>query len=86
MCRAERLGVGEACVRRYFRVPLAEIGYVRFVIESYEGLAQMVSLPRRAEVEWIIPASLIAEAEALAESLAEETGLAPIAAPADWRP
>jgi hypothetical protein len=73
-----------AVERRFFRAPLAEIGYLRFVVESYEGLAQMRSLPRRTEIEWIIPLELVAEADGLARSLAGETGLAPIDPPPDW--
>ena len=74
----------QGCQRRYFRVELDQIAYIRFVIESYEGLALITSLPRRAEVEWVIPNGLIEEAEALARALAAEVTLVPIPRPADW--
>jgi len=72
------------CERRYFRVPLDQIAYVRFVVESYEGLAQVTSLPGRAEMEWVVPAAFAEVAGSLAHALAEEAGLVPIARPADW--
>jgi hypothetical protein len=71
-------------LQRYFRLPIEEIAYVRFVVEAYEGLAQVTSLPGRAEMEWRIPEGLIAAAEELAGALAVEVGLAPIPRPPDW--
>jgi len=65
-------------------VELPQLAYLRFVLESYEGLAVLTSLPGRAEVEWTIPASRAEEAEALAEALAQEVTLVPIPRPADW--
>lgn len=63
---------------------LDQIGYVRFVVESYEGVAQVSSLPRRAEIEWIIPVSMAEPAAALADALADEITLVPIPRPDDW--
>jgi len=73
-----------ACHARYFRVPLGEIAYVRFIVESYEGLAQVTSLPGRAEMEWIVPEEMIGPAEALAEALSREVALVAIPRPPDW--
>ena len=61
-----------------------QIAYVRFIIEAYDGLAQVTSLPGRGEMEWLVPDELIAQAEALASALAEEAGLTPIPRPEDW--
>jgi hypothetical protein len=72
------------CERRYFRLPLDQIAYVRFVVESYEGLAQVTSLPGRAEMEWVVPVPLTPVAESLARALALEAGLVPIERPEDW--
>ncbi len=72
------------CQRLYFRVPLEQIAYVRFIVESYEGLAQVTSLPGRCEMEWIVPASLAPVAESLAGSLALEAQLVRIEPPGDW--
>lgn len=70
---------------RYFRVPLSEIGYVRMIVEAYDGLAAVRSLrDDRGEIEWILGEGMEDEAEALAQRLAQETGLCPIARPADW--
>lgn len=69
----------------FFRVPLAEIGYVRAVVEAHEGLAYVRSAgANRGEIEWLVPEPLVDDARALAAALAEETGLQEIARPADW--
>jgi hypothetical protein len=73
-----------SCHRLYYRVPLDQIAYVRFVVEAYDGLAQVTSLPGRAEMEWRVPDSMLAAAEKLAGSLADEAGLVPIPRPPDW--
>ena len=70
--------------RRYFRLPVQEIAYVRFVVEAYEGLAVVTSLPGRGEMEWTIPDGLLGAADELARALAGEVGLAPIPRPPDW--
>lgn len=69
----------------YFRVPLHEIGYVRMIVESYDGLAFVRSLSAaRGEIEWIVGEGMEADALALAAKLADEAGLLPIDRPADW--
>jgi len=72
------------CVRLYFRVELSQIAYVRFIVEAYEGLALVSSLPGRAELEWVVPRALAAQAEELAAALGREITLVPIRRPADW--
>jgi hypothetical protein len=70
---------------RYFRVPLAEIGYVRMIVEAYDGLAAVRSLSAdRGEIEWLVGEGMTAEADALAERLRTEVGLCPIERPSDW--
>ena len=70
---------------RYFRVPLDQIGYVRMIVEGYDGLAAVRSLSGdRAEIEWLIGEGLEDEADRLAEHLRAETGLCAIDRPADW--
>jgi hypothetical protein len=76
---------GGECTRRYFRLPLAQISYVKFVVEAYEGLAQVSSRPGRGEMEWVVPPGLEQQAEALARALEAEAGLVPIAPPDDWK-
>ena len=71
---------------RYFRVPLAEIGYVRMIVEAFDGLAVVRSLTSaRGEIEWIIGEGLESEADLVAQRLATLTGLCPIERPADWQ-
>jgi hypothetical protein len=70
---------------RFFRVPLDEIGYVRAVLEGYDGLATVHAPdPRRGEIEWQIAEGREEEAAALARRLQREAGLLEIARPADW--
>lgn len=70
---------------RYFRVPLHEIGYVRMIVEAYDGLAFVRSLSAsRGEIEWVVGEGMEEEAEALAVKLAKEVGLLSIDRPADW--
>lgn len=70
---------------RFFRVPLDQIGFVRAIVDGYDGLAAVRSLdPRRGEIEWIVAEGREAEADELAARLAKEAGLSPIDRPADW--
>jgi len=66
----------EATIRRY-RVPLEHIGYVRMILEGYEGLAVMVSARGATLVEWQIAPGREDEADALARALAVEVALRP---------
>ena len=70
---------------RFFRVPVGEIGYVRAIVEGYDGLA-VVRTPdaNRGEIEWLIGEGLEAEADALVNKLARECGLIEIQRPTDW--
>jgi hypothetical protein len=69
----------------FFRIPLAEIGYVRAVVEAHEGLAYVRSAgANRGEIEWLVPEALVEDARALAAALAIETGMQEIPRPADW--
>jgi len=70
---------------RYFRVPLHEIGYVRMIVEAYDGLAFVRSLSAsRGEIEWIVGEGMEGEADQVAEKLAKEAGLIAIDRPSDW--
>lgn len=70
---------------RFYRLPLSEIGYVRMIVESYDGLAAVRSHGgARGEVEWILGEGMEDEADELAARLADEVGLVAIPRPADW--
>jgi hypothetical protein len=72
-------------VSRFYRVPLEEIGYVRAIVEAYDGLALVHAPdPRRGEIEWVIGEGMDDEAARLATRLADETGLMEITRPSDW--
>lgn len=66
--------------RRRFRCPLEAIGYVRMIVEAYDGLAVVVSPEaNRGIIEWWVAPGREAEADALAEALRREVGLEPLA-------
>ena len=70
---------------RFFRVALEQIGYVRAIVEGYDGLAIVRAPdPKRGEIEWLIGEGLEDEAETLVRRLENEAGLIEIARPADW--
>ena len=72
-------------ISRFFRVPLPEIGYVRMIVEGYDGLAAVRSLGAgRGEIEWMVGEGMQDEADELARRLQQETGMCPIDRPADW--
>lgn len=69
----------------FYRVPLSEIGYVRMIVEGYDGLAAVRSLSGgRGEIEWLLGEGMEEEAAALADRLRREVGLCPIERPSDW--
>jgi hypothetical protein len=69
-------------VKRHFLMPRAEIGYLRFVLESYDGLAFVRTLDRHAAlVEIAYPPSRRADAEELLAALAEECSMCAVPAP-----
>jgi hypothetical protein len=70
---------------RFFRVALPEIGYVRAIVEGYDGVAIIRAPdPKRGEIEWQIGDGLEGEAEVLIRRLVREAGLIEIDRPADW--
>jgi hypothetical protein len=71
---------------RFFRVPVSQIGYVRAIIEGYDGVAQVFAPDwNRGEIEWRIAAGQEHEADAIAARLAKEADLQDIERPAGWR-
>lgn len=64
-----------ACVRLRFRLPKAEIKYVKWLVEARDGLAVVSSPKGRGEMEWVVPEGMMEEAVELAEALEQEVGL-----------
>lgn len=63
-------------LKRHFLIPRNEIGYLRFILEGYDGLAFSRSLDGRSGlVEIAYPPSRRREAEALIAALAEEIAM-----------
>jgi len=72
----------ETFSKRYFQMPRAEIGHLRFILESYDGLAFARTLDNQlALVEIAYPPSRVRDVEPLLEALAVEIGLHEVAAP-----
>lgn len=70
--------------KRYFVLPRAEIGHLRFILESYDGLAFARTLDsRQALVEIAYPLNRSADAEELIKALAEEISLQEAPTPQD---
>ena len=68
--------------KRYFLLPRAEIGFLRFILESYDGLAFARTLdPQQGLVEIAFPASRRLDVEIVLGQLAEETGWREVTAP-----
>ena len=65
-------------VVRRFRVPFESVGYVRMIVEGYDGLAVVVTPdPAVSVIEWWIAPGREDEADELAKRLAS-TGLTPL--------
>lgn len=70
-----------------FRLAPEEIAYVRFILESYEGIGWIRTLdPREGLVEICYPSCQAVDATELLEALADETGMVPSEFPDDYRP
>jgi len=77
----------EAFSKRYFQMPRAEIGHLRFILESYDGLAFARTLDRQlALVEIAYPPSRAHDVETLLDALGKEVGLQEVAAPEEIPP
>ena len=73
--------------KRYFQLPRAEIGHLRFILESYDGLAFARTLENQlALVEIAYSRSRVSDVETLLEALTVEVGLREVAAPEEIPP
>ena len=73
--------------KRYFQMPRAEIGHLRFILESYDGLAFARTLDNQlALVEIAYPPSRRHDVEPLLEVLAVEIGLQEVPTPEEILP
>jgi len=69
----------------YLRLPPREIAYVKFVFESYEGVAVVRTLDRRAATLVLLVApDFEADARAAIQSLIAEGTCVETIPPADW--
>jgi hypothetical protein len=68
--------------KRYFLLPRAQIGQLRFILESYDGLAFARTLDKQnGLVEIAYPVSRYGDADILLKALAVELGLQEVAVP-----
>ncbi len=66
----------------FLRVPRPEIAYVKFVFESYEGVAVVRTLDRREALLVVLAVpDFEAQARAVVRALASEAGCVEVAAP-----
>jgi hypothetical protein len=69
-------------IQMYFRVNPKDQAYVKFLVESYEGLAAIRTVdPREGIMEWMIPPDLVEQAEALIDSLRAEISIEAVSPP-----
>ena len=72
--------------RRFFRVPLPEIAYVRAILEGYDGIAQLYAAdPDRGEIEIAIGDGFEDEAAGVLAKLTRDASLVEIDRPDGWR-
>ena len=77
----------EVFSKRYFQLPRAEIGQLRFILESYDGLAFARTLDSGAGlVEIACSPSRMQDVDGLLKALAEEVGLREVPAPGHLSP
>jgi hypothetical protein len=74
----ERSPTAMNTIQRYFAVNHQDMAYLKFIVESYEGLAVIRTVDRaKGIMEWMIPPDRVAEVEALVNSLKEEISIVP---------
>jgi len=79
--------MSETFTKRYFQLPRAEIGHLRFILESYDGLAFARTLDSRsALVEIAFSPSRSEDVDVLLKALMEEAGLREVPAPPELPP
>ena len=60
-------------VQWYFRIPSRDIAYMKFILESYEGLGVLRTIdPRNGIVELMVPPGLEKDLEMVLDGLGEE--------------
>lgn len=74
-------------VKRYYQLPRQEIGYLRFILEGYDGLAFARTLDSHqglVEIAW--PGNQGKDAEHLMKELALEIGMTEVLPPEEIAP
>lgn len=82
MIDSDEQGAAAVFSKGYFQLPRAEIGQLRFILESYDGLAFARTLDKQSglvEIAW--SPSRAADVAVLLKALAVEIGLREVAAP-----
>lgn len=66
-------------IQRLYRINRKDISYLKFLLESYEGIAVSRTVDDKiALVEMMIPIGFYSTFTALVADIAEETGMAPV--------
>ena len=80
--KANHIEGGPVFHKRYYHVHRREIGFLRFLIESYDGLMFLRTLDnRKALIEIAYSPSRRHDAESLLAALTDETGMQPADSP-----
>lgn len=78
----ERARIAMDTIQKYFRVKRRDMAYLKYIVESYEGLAVLSTVDsKEGLMEWMIPPDRLEEAEQLIDSLREEVAIEPVNPP-----
>jgi len=78
----ERSPTAMNTIQRYFAVNHQDMAYLKFIVESYEGLAVIRTVdPGKGIMEWMIPPDRVAEVEDLIDSLKKEISIVSVNPP-----
>jgi hypothetical protein len=72
----------QTCTRRYFKVDRSDIAYLRFIIESYDGLASLSTVDTASGIVSLsFPDCFVEEVDQLVQALKSEITILEIAFP-----
>lgn len=72
-------------VKRWFQLDIKELAYVKFILESYEGVAMQRTLnASRGEIEIMVPSCNVAVLDEIISDLKGSTDIREIKKPVDY--
>jgi hypothetical protein len=71
----------------YFKINPHDLAFVKFIVESYEGIAVLRTVdPKEGIVEWMISPDLVEDAERLLRALKKEIPIVVVSPPRNTAP